>query len=109
MTQGAREGSSGLTGVPDASADGTHLCGDCGGPLVRPARITLCCSAARRLGTCKQRQGHPPRRLEGLILDALKHNLMHPDLVAEFIREFYAEINRHAATRKCRLAHAPRT
>ncbi len=32
--------------------------------------------------------------LEGLILDALKHNLMHPDFVGEFIREFHAEMNR---------------
>ena len=32
--------------------------------------------------------------LEQLILDALKHNLMQPELVAEFIREFHAEVNR---------------
>ena len=32
--------------------------------------------------------------LENLILNALKQNLMHPDLVAEFVREFHAEINR---------------
>jgi hypothetical protein len=44
--------------------------------------------------------GAPVRRgirrgiLEGLILDALKDNLMHPDLVAEFIKEFHAEVNR---------------
>jgi site-specific DNA recombinase len=32
--------------------------------------------------------------LEGLIVDALKHNLMDSQLVAEFVKEFHAEINR---------------
>ena len=32
--------------------------------------------------------------LEGLILDTLKDNLMAPELVKEFIKEFHAEVNR---------------
>jgi site-specific DNA recombinase len=44
--------------------------------------------------TCTNRKGIRRAVLEGLILDALKHNLMHPDFVAEFIREFHAELNR---------------
>jgi site-specific DNA recombinase len=73
---------------------GLTTCGDCGASLVAAGKDYLCCSAARRLGTCKNVRGIRRGVLERLILDALKHNLMHPDLVAEFIKEFYAEINR---------------
>ena len=79
---------------PQHLLTGLTTCGDCGGPLVAAGKDYLCCSAARRLGTCKNVKGIRRGVLEGLILDALKHNLMHPDLVAEFIKEFYAEINR---------------
>ena len=68
--------------------------GDCGAPLAAAGKDYLSCSAARRLGTCTNRKGIRRAVLEGLILDTLKHNLMHPDFVAEFIREFHAELNR---------------
>jgi hypothetical protein len=48
-------------------------------------------AAPRRLGTCTNRKGIRRGVLEGLILEALKENLMHPDLLAEFIREFRGE------------------
>jgi len=73
---------------------GLIYCGDCGAPLAAAGKDYRSCSASRRLGTCKNRKGIRRSVLEGLILDALKHNLMHPDFVAEFIREFHAEINR---------------
>jgi site-specific DNA recombinase len=63
-------------------------------PLAAAGKDYLSCSAARRLGTCTNRKGIRRAVLEGLILDALRHNLMHPDLVAEFIKEFHAEVNR---------------
>ncbi len=69
-------------------------CGSCGAPLAATGKGYLSCSAARRLGTCANRKGIRRGVLEGIILDALKDNLMHPDLVAEFIREFHAEVNR---------------
>jgi hypothetical protein len=73
---------------------GLARCGSCGAPLAATGKDYLSCSAARRLGVCKSRKGIRRAVLEELILDALKHNLMHPDLVAEFVREFHAEINR---------------
>jgi hypothetical protein len=54
------------------------------------ARI-ISAAAPRRLGTCTNRKGIRRGVLEGLILEALKENLMHPDLVAEFIKEFRGE------------------
>jgi site-specific DNA recombinase len=73
---------------------GLTCCGDCGAQLAAAGKDYLSCSAARRLGTCKNRKGIRRAVLEGLILDGLKHNLMHPDFVAEFIKEFHAEVNR---------------
>ena len=73
---------------------GLSPCGDCGAPLAAAGKDYLSCSAGRRLGTCKNRKGIRRAVLEGLILDALRHNLMHADFVAEFIREFHAEVNR---------------
>jgi len=69
-------------------------CAECGAPLAAAGRDYLSCSAARRLGTCKNIKGIRRGIIERLILEALKQNLMHPDLVAEFIKEFHAEINR---------------
>jgi len=43
----------------------------------------------------------PPRRrkiLEDLVLEALQKNLMHPDLVAEFVRAYQAEVNAERAS-----------
>jgi site-specific DNA recombinase len=73
---------------------GLVICGNCGASLLAAGKDYLCCSAARRLGTCKNRNGIRRGVLENLILNALKQNLMHPDLVAEFVREFHVEINR---------------
>jgi hypothetical protein len=73
---------------------GLTCCGDCGAPLAAAGKDYLSCSAARRRGTCTNRKGIRRAILEGLILNALKNNLMHPDFVAEFIREFHAELNR---------------
>ena len=55
-------------------------------------------SAARRQGSCSNRRSIARPRLEGLILDALRHNLMRPELVEEFIRAFHEEVNRQRHT-----------
>jgi hypothetical protein len=83
---------------------GLTCCGSCGGPLAAIGQDYLCCSAARRLGTCAHRKGIRRGVLEGLILDALRDNLMHPDLVAEFIKEFHAEVNRQRRDAELNLA-----
>jgi site-specific DNA recombinase len=73
---------------------GLTCCGECGAPLAAAGKDYISCTAARRLGTCTNRKGIRRAVLEGLILDALKNNLMHSHFVAEFIREFHAELNR---------------
>jgi site-specific DNA recombinase len=90
----AREKKFWLNRRPKHLLTGLCHCGDCGAPLVAAGKDYLSCSVARRLGTCKNRKGIRRAVLEGLIVDALKRNLMHPGLVAEFVREFHSEINR---------------
>jgi len=69
-------------------------CGACGGIVTSVGGDYLACAAARKTGTCKSRQGVPRRVLEEFILETLKHHLMAPELVKEFIAEFTAEANR---------------
>ena len=69
-------------------------CGVCGGRLASIGADHLACGKARRMGTCDNRRSIRRGVLEGLILDALKTQLMAPDLVAEFIDEFHREVNR---------------
>jgi site-specific DNA recombinase len=73
---------------------GLAKCGCCGGDLAPVGKDYLACGAARRRGACPNRKGIRRPVLEALIIDALKANLMAPELVEEFIREFHAEVNR---------------
>lgn len=74
---------------------GLVRCASCGGTYAPSGRHYLSCSAARRKGTCGERRGIPRMVLEELILDALKHHLMTPNLFEEFARAYHAEINQH--------------
>jgi site-specific DNA recombinase len=103
----ARERKFWLNRRPKHLLTGLTRCGDCGGPLEATGKDYLSCSVASRRGTCKNRKGIRRAVLERLILVGLKHNLMRPDLVAEFMREFHAEINRqrHEAQLSLSLKH----
>lgn len=83
---------------------GKVRCGECGAAFASVGRDYLACSAARGQGTCSNRQGIRRHGLDDLILDALKHNLMHPDLVKEFIAAFHEEANKVARDRESELA-----
>jgi site-specific DNA recombinase len=73
---------------------GLVACGHCGDSMAVIGKDYLRCSRAHRSAGC----GHVKlvRRsiLERIVFDALRTNLMAPDLVAEFIREVHAEVNR---------------
>jgi len=70
------------------------FCGSCGSPLAAIGADHLACGKARRMGTCENRRSVRRGVFEGLILEALKNQLMAPDLIAEFIDEFHREVNR---------------
>lgn len=78
------------------------FCGSCGGHVVAIGADYLACSAARRMGICDNRRGVRRSTVEVLIVDALKSQLMAPDLVAEFIDEFHREVNPAAARGRAR-------
>ena len=79
-------------------------CGVCGGRFASVGRDYLACSAARRQGTCSNRQSIRRSALESFILDGLRHRLMQPELVEAFIAEFHAEVNRIARNRDAEIA-----
>ncbi len=75
-----------LTGLVD--------CGCCGARFAAVGRDYLGCGRARNGGNCGNRRSIKRSVLENLILDALKSQLMHPDLVKEFVSAFHKEVNR---------------
>ena len=79
-------------------------CGVCGGRFASVGRDYLACSAARRQGTCSNRQSIRRDALELMILDGLRHRLMRPDLVETFVAEFHAEMNRIGRNRDAEIA-----
>lgn len=68
-------------------------CGVCDGLLAAVGAGYLACGNARRQGTCSNRRSMQRRLLEDLILDALKRDLMQPEMVKEFIAEFARATN----------------
>jgi hypothetical protein len=73
---------------------GLIKCGCCGSSMASIGKDYLACDAARNTGTCSNRRGIRRQILEHVVLDALKQNLMAPELVREFIKEFHKEVNR---------------
>ena len=73
---------------------GKAICGGCGGPAAPIGKDYIACSTARRRGTCTNRASIRRSEIETWIIEALRHQLMAPDLVSEFVRTFNDEINR---------------
>ena len=68
-------------------------CGCCGGGFVAIGRNYLACSAARKLGACKQKRSFKRAELDELILDLLHRRPMQPEAVAEFNSEYARQAN----------------
>jgi site-specific DNA recombinase len=76
---------------------GLAVCGRCGHPLAAVGQDYLRCAQSDRNGLCDNRRGVRRKILEDIVLEALQKNLMHPDLVAEFIRGYQMEVNAERA------------
>ncbi len=108
---GIREasGANNPTGPIPGDAPARHLLTDkpsarlAAGPLSAVGRDYLACGGARKRGTC----GNNIRRsqLEAAVIEALRSNLMAPDDVHDFVKEFTAEWNRLAAESNAGRAH----
>ena len=92
---------------------GLIKCGDCGGGFSMNGANRYACSTARNKGICSNRLSIRRDDLEARVLDGLRKELMHPDLVKEFIDEFHREVNRLAAERdrdrECLLRNLEKT
>jgi DNA invertase Pin-like site-specific DNA recombinase len=88
---------------PSHLLTGLVRCGVCGGLMAATGGDYLACSAARKSGTCANSRGMPRKVLENVILDTLKHHLMAPDLVKEFISSFQQEISRQSRSSEVKL------
>ena len=84
---------------PSYLLSGLLKCDVCGGGFSKISASHYGCSNARNRGTCDNMLTIRRDVLEESILVGLKSNLMHPDLVKEFIAEYHRELNRLARQR----------
>ena len=82
---------------PHYLLSGLLKCGTCGGGFSKISATHYGCSTARNKGTCDNLLTVKRETLEADVLNGLKHQLMHPDCVKEFVSEFHREMNRLAA------------
>ncbi|WP_193747162.1 zinc ribbon domain-containing protein, partial [Leisingera sp. ANG-M6] len=89
---------------PERARRARHLlsgllkCGACGGGYSIVGKAHFGCASARNKGTCSNRLTIRRDRLEDRVLNGLKDQLLHPDLIAEFTRAYQTEYNRLAGT-----------
>ena len=95
---GIRKSQFWLNKRPKHILSGIVVCGCCHHPLAAVGKDYLRCARADRNGLCTNTRGIRRPVLEDIVLKALQQNLMHPDLVAEFIRAFQEEMNKERAT-----------
>jgi DNA invertase Pin-like site-specific DNA recombinase len=78
---------------PQHLLTGKAVCGVCGGLAAPIGKDYMACSAARRQGTCTNRASIRRGEVEAWIIESLRHQLMAPHLVSEFVRAFNEQIN----------------
>jgi site-specific DNA recombinase len=78
---------------------GLLKCGECGGGYSINGARRYGCSTAINKGTCSNKLTIRRDEVESKVLDGLRHQLMHPELVKTFVDEFHREFNRLAANR----------
>ncbi|MEQ3726291.1 MAG: recombinase family protein [Tateyamaria sp.] len=87
---------------------GMLKCGCCGGGFIQVGKQYYGCANLRNKGTCSNRLTIKRDELENRVLSGLKDQLLHPDLIAEFVRAYQEEFNRLAGTVRRERAKAER-
>jgi DNA invertase Pin-like site-specific DNA recombinase len=93
---------------PSYLLSGLLKCGTCGGGFSKISLSHYGCSTARNKGTCDNLLTARRDELEAKVLDGLKDQLMHPELVTTFIAEFHREVNQQRAEQDGRRDRAAR-
>ncbi len=83
---------------------GLLVCGACGAGYTIIGKDRYGCAAHKARGTCANSRTLKRQAIEARVLAGLKDRLMAPDLVAEFVAEFQAEVNRSARAAERRAA-----
>ena len=79
---------------PKYLLSGLTKCGCCGGGYSMISSQLVGCSTRRNKGTCENNMNIRRDALEARVLNALRHNLMQPELFKAFCEEFTREMNR---------------
>jgi site-specific DNA recombinase len=87
---------------PSYLLSGLLKCGTCGGGFSKISQFHYGCSTARNKGTCDNLLTVRRDELETKVLDGLRNQLMHPDLVTTFIKEFHRQVNLQRAEQEGR-------
>ena len=75
---------------------GMVTCGCCGGGVIQVGKQYLGCANSRNKGTCANRLTIRRDDFERRVLNGLQDQLLHPDLIAAFVRAYQEEFNRLA-------------
>lgn len=90
----------GQTKRPRHLFSGMLKCGCCGGGFILVGKQYYGCSSHRNKGTCDNRLTIKRDDLEHRVLNGLKDSLLHPELIAEFVRSYQEEFNQLSGTIK---------
>ena len=71
---------------------GLLQCGCCGSGYIMISDSRYGCAATRNSGTCTNRKTIRRVDVEARVLAGLRNNLLHPDMIREFIAEFQREV-----------------
>jgi DNA invertase Pin-like site-specific DNA recombinase len=82
---------------------GLVTCGEGGGLMAAVGKDYLACTAARSEAGCSNRKSIRRARVEEVVLEGLKVQLMAPELVEEFTRAFHEEVNRQNSMQELRV------
>ena len=75
---------------------GLLVCGSCGSGYTIMSKDRYGCAARRSKGTCHNSRTIKRQEIEARVLVGLKEKLLAPELVAAFVEEYQAEMNRLA-------------
>ncbi|MEC8040816.1 MAG: recombinase zinc beta ribbon domain-containing protein [Pseudomonadota bacterium] len=76
---------------------GLLKCACCGGGYTIVGKTNYGCANSRNKGTCDNRKTIKREELVGRVLAGLKDQLLHPNLIAEFVKAYQEEHNRLTA------------
>lgn len=89
---------------PKHMLSGLLRCGCCGGPYTRLNSTYLSCAWQRERGTCTNKRKIRLDRVEASVLAGVRENMLAPEVVAEYVREYHAAVAEMQATADQRAA-----